>query len=96
VEEVGPRVIRELLADRIAPGALPKGDRVAWNPPKHVAQPARRGPGGGGERAAKGPETEVRPPKKVYKAGWAKAKGPKPGGAPSRPKAKARPRPPSG
>jgi 23S rRNA pseudouridine2605 synthase len=40
VEEVGPRVIREQLAEFIAPESLPTGDRTLSAPP--VAEPARR------------------------------------------------------
>ena len=87
VEEVGPRVIRELLADRIAPGALPKGERVGWTAPAKVAQPMRRRPlsADGAPRPSGEAASAAEPPKrekKVYKAGWAKAKPPKPGGAP--------------
>ena len=81
VEEVGPRVIRELLADRIAPEALPKGERVAWTPPARAAQPLRRRPATpDGSRPAAEPAAPAPREKKVYKAGWAKAKAPKPGG----------------
>ena len=64
LEEVGPRVIREQLAQFIAPEDLPTGARAAT--PLTLA-PARRAPlavpvGDGG----------VAPPKKVYKPGWAK------------------------
>jgi 23S rRNA pseudouridine2605 synthase len=96
VEEVGPRVIRELLADRIAPGALPKGDRVGWNPPAKAAQPQRRRPGAAGEpRRGEEAAAPAKPEKKVYKAGWAKPKprvaaapkpGDKAGAKPRRPK----------
>jgi 23S rRNA pseudouridine2605 synthase len=77
VEEVGPRVIRELLADKIGPESLPKGDKVQWTAPP-AASPSRRAAAIRKERPAeKTPEPK---PKKVYKAGWAKAKAPKPGG----------------
>jgi 23S rRNA pseudouridine2605 synthase len=64
LEEVGPRVIREQLAQFIAPEELPTGARAAT--PLTLA-PTRRAPspvpvGDGG----------VKPPKKVYKPGWAK------------------------
>jgi len=56
IEEVGPRVIREQLADYIAPENLPKGDRPQFAKGQSVAAPheaaegarrreARRGPG---------------------------------------------------
>ncbi len=41
VEEVGPRVIRELLADHVAPENMPTGNTVASPPPSTVK---RRGP----------------------------------------------------
>jgi len=91
VEEVGPRVIREQLAEHIAPANLPKGDRPAWKAPAKVAAGPRRGavdigrPGGRGAGGGKGRSQGGRadtasgepPVKKVYKAGWAKPK-PKP------------------
>jgi 23S rRNA pseudouridine2605 synthase len=67
-EEVGPRVIREQLAEFIAPASLPKGERALWKPP---AEPAARSP----VRRAR-PETETPKPRKTYKAGWARAKAP--------------------
>jgi len=87
VEEVGPRVIREQLAQHIAPQNLPKGDRPLWKKPAKVAAGPRRGaveigrPGKAG-RAAKpahrsgGPAATAgeAPKKKEYKAGWAKPK----------------------
>ncbi|MGE5502205.1 MAG: pseudouridine synthase [Ignavibacteriales bacterium] len=48
VEEVGPRVIREQLAQYIAPQNLPKGDAVQW---KAAPQP-RSSPSGGSPREA--------------------------------------------
>jgi len=77
VEEVGPRVIREQLADYIAADKMPKGNAVARPlealKPEAPARPGQpRVPGQGrrdGAKAAK-PEEE----KKVYKAGWAKPK----------------------
>jgi 23S rRNA pseudouridine2605 synthase len=78
VEEIGPRVIRELLAEHISPQNLPKGDAVQFKGAKKAApidgaRPQRREP-----RAApaSGPAAPAQP-KKVYKAGWAKAKKPK-------------------
>lgn len=73
VEEVGPRVIREQLAQHIAPQNLPKGDRPAWRmPPKMAAAMAagRRAPA---ERRAN-PAAGETPQKKTYKPGWAKPK----------------------
>jgi 23S rRNA pseudouridine2605 synthase len=81
VEEVGPRVIRELLADHIAPQNLPKGDAVQFKGAK-AAAPAPTADGGRPQRRAPRAapaEGSAAPaqPKKVYKAGWAKAKKPK-------------------
>ena len=87
IEEVGPRVIREQLAEHIAPANLPKGDRVLWKaPPAPVAGPRRgaveidRGglrregrPARAAPRSRK-PPAEDAPKKKEYKAGWAKPK----------------------
>jgi 23S rRNA pseudouridine2605 synthase len=66
VEEVAPRVIREQLAELIAPASLPTGDRPLFRPP--AAQPAR--PVARRSRPAPEPPT---PKRKVYKPGWAKA-----------------------
>jgi 23S rRNA pseudouridine2605 synthase len=76
VEEVGPRVIREQLAEHIDPRNLPKGDRPAWRMPAKMAKAAEMA--AGGRRAAQGrraaaPAGEA-PAKKTYKAGWAKPK----------------------
>jgi len=86
VEEVGPRVIREQLAQHIAPENLPKGDRPLWKKPVAVAAGPRRGaveldrggkPSGRSgkpqRRPRKAPTGEA-PPKKEYKPGWAKPK----------------------
>ncbi|HEY0438313.1 MAG TPA: pseudouridine synthase, partial [Phenylobacterium sp.] len=76
VEEVGPRVIREQLAEHIAPQNLPTGDRPAWRmPPKMAAAAAAAA---GGRRAASerraNPAAGEAPQKKTYKPGWAKPK----------------------
>ena len=79
VEEVGPRVIREQLAQHIAPQNLPKGDRPLWKKPAAVAR-ARRGAleidrPGQPSRRPRGPSpTGEAPKKKAYKPGWAKPK----------------------
>jgi 23S rRNA pseudouridine2605 synthase len=93
VEEVGPRVIRELLADFIPPENMPKGDRTGAlllpegakarrNPTEAKAKGAGPAAGAAPGRASGRPApVEPAKPKKVYKAGWAKAKprtGPKP------------------
>jgi 23S rRNA pseudouridine2605 synthase len=84
-EEVGPRVIREQLADYIAAENLPKGERVAM-PILEAASPdggkraaARRDPKLNRERkpslgrsaSTTAPIADAKP---VYKAGWAKPK----------------------
>jgi 23S rRNA pseudouridine2605 synthase len=69
VEEVGPRVIREQLGELIAPASLPMGEKPLWRTPATAVAakaPTRRAP------------KPAEPPKrKVYKAGWAKAKPPR-------------------
>ncbi|MFL5298661.1 MAG: pseudouridine synthase [Phenylobacterium sp.] len=70
VEEVGPRVIREQLAEHIAPANLPKGDRPQWRA-KGPAAVARRGPAE--RRGAAAPAAEPAK-KKTYKPGWARPK----------------------
>jgi 23S rRNA pseudouridine2605 synthase len=80
IEEVGPRVVREQFADHVAPANLPKGERPQFTAPA-VAPTRRPGPSGRvgqGQGPASGSREPA--PKKVYKAGWAKAKAPKPGG----------------
>ena len=82
VEEVGPRVIRELLADRIAPENLPRGDRP---PPAPAARPGRR-PGAESPRRgppAKSQDAEKPAPRRAYGA----SKPPAPAEAPVRGKA---------
>jgi 23S rRNA pseudouridine2605 synthase len=78
VEEVGPRVIREQLAQHIAPQNLPKGDGVQWKGVKAAAAPAPEG-GRPQRREPRPPpsETPAAPAKKIYKPGWAKAGKPK-------------------
>lgn len=78
VEEVGPRVIRELLADHIAPQNLPKGDGVQFKGTKAAPATATTGEGGRPQRRAPRPAPQGEAaPKKTYKPGWAKAKKPK-------------------
>jgi 23S rRNA pseudouridine2605 synthase len=87
VEEVGPRVIREQLAQHIALQNLPKGDRPLWKKPAKVAAGPRRGaveldrggkPASGrpgkAQHRARGTAPAGETPKKEYKAGWAKPK----------------------
>ncbi|HYE45428.1 MAG TPA: pseudouridine synthase [Caulobacter sp.] len=68
VEEVGPRVIRELLADYIDPANLPTGNGVQYKAP--AAAQSRRDPGQPVLKAAAAEKLE----KPVYKAGWARPK----------------------
>jgi 23S rRNA pseudouridine2605 synthase len=81
IEEVGPRVIRELLEGVVSPENMPTGDR-----PKFVgiANPIKApGTEGGGELQRRGApradraavlDAPERPEKPVYKPGWAKPK----------------------
>jgi len=69
VEEVGPRVIREQLADFIAPENLPTGISTAG--PKAAVRATSRQSAGASAEPIVGAEPA---PKKVYKAGWAKPK----------------------
>ncbi|MCC7267509.1 MAG: pseudouridine synthase [Caulobacteraceae bacterium] len=89
VEEVGPRVIREQLAEFIDPANLPKGERAQWKPavPAPVsragveaeARADRRAPQ---PRSAPGEAGEGRE-KKTYKPGWAKPKPRRSGSPPA-------------
>jgi 23S rRNA pseudouridine2605 synthase len=68
VEEIGPRVIREQLAQWVAPEKLPVGNSLP---------PALPGPAGHGRRGGGAASKAVLPsaePAKVYKTGWAKPK----------------------
>ncbi|WP_297514131.1 pseudouridine synthase [uncultured Caulobacter sp.] len=80
IEEVGPRVIRELLEGVVAEENMPTGDR-----PKFVGiANAAKAPGtdGGGDAQRRGvpradrvlEEKPAEKPEKVYKPGWAKPK----------------------
>lgn len=95
IEEVGPRVVREQVAEHIAPENLPKGDRPQFQraqtpTPGRRARPA---PAAEGEARPRPPGPQRRPgearpageppKKKTYKAGWAK---PKPKPRPAAPK----------
>lgn len=88
IEEVGPRVIREQLAEHIAEDNLPKGDRPQFRNP--IAAKAEKL--GEARRAAQPVErsSEEGPKKKAYKAGWAK---PKIAAKPNAPKRKPKPGP---
>jgi 23S rRNA pseudouridine2605 synthase len=81
IEEVGPRVIRELLEGVVPPENMPTGDRPKF---AGIANPVKApGTDGGGELQRRGvpradrelkPATPEKPEKPVYKAGWAKPK----------------------
>lgn len=86
IEEVGPRVLREQFEAYIAPANLPKGDRPQFHRPAQAAPAAAKARRAAAEPGRKKPgatrdPAQLAAPKKVYKAGWAKAKPPKPGGA---------------
>ncbi|MEW6597711.1 MAG: pseudouridine synthase [Pseudomonadota bacterium] len=90
VEEVGPRVIRELLADHIAPANLPSGDRPVGEKLMPAAKPSaqRRASAATGAKSAKpGAAAGEAKPAKTYKPGWAK---PKKRTGPAKPKPKPR------
>ncbi|WP_293457369.1 pseudouridine synthase [Phenylobacterium sp.] len=80
IEEVGPRVIREQLAEHIAPENLPTGERPQYRAPAKQRRRAQQAAEAAATQAPQAPAE--RPAKKAYKAGWAK------------PKVKARPHPP--
>jgi 23S rRNA pseudouridine2605 synthase len=69
VEEVGPRVIRELLGEYIDEANTPVGNSVQYKAP--AAAQSRRDPSLGSTSKVVG---EQKPEKPVYKAGWAKPK----------------------
>ena len=73
VQEVGPRVIREQLADFVSPANLPTGNRSGPGPVTRAAgpMPGRR-PRAAGPTPAKTAAPPEPAPKKVFKAGWAK------------------------
>lgn len=72
IEEVGPRVIRELFSDLIAPEDLPKGDRPQWSRRAPVSEKRREAAATVLESAAAGAsEARGRP---AYKPGWARPK----------------------
>lgn len=75
IEEVGPRVIREALADHIAPENLPTGDRPSFKAPKAPAGAHAVHDGTGRRGAGARPAGEAEPKKKAaYKEGWARPK----------------------
>jgi 23S rRNA pseudouridine2605 synthase len=90
VEEVGPRVIREQLADFIAPENMPTGISTA-GPKGSASATVRATSRQSAGSSSLGPIIGAEPaPKKVYKAGWAK---PKPNVSPhAKPVAKSKPK----
>ncbi len=73
IEEVGPRVIREQLADYIDPENMPTGERPAFKTPK--APPGAHAVHDGTGRRGAGAKSAAEPkPKTEYKEGWAKPK----------------------
>ncbi|WP_091737146.1 pseudouridine synthase [Phenylobacterium immobile] len=68
VDEIGPRVLREQMVDYIDPANMPAGERPLYRRPATPNRP-RRTPAD-----AMVPSPPEAPQKKVYKAGWAKAK----------------------
>lgn len=88
VEEVGPRVIRELLADHIPAANMPTGNAVAFKgggalrPRRTEAEVADDGRRAAGPRKPRpGQETgELKGERQPKRPGWAKAKPKPPGG----------------
>ena len=72
IEEVGPRVIREQLADYIDPDNMPTGDRPQFA--GKAGPPGARAVHDGSGRRSAGPADGVPKKKAVYKAGWATPK----------------------
>jgi 23S rRNA pseudouridine2605 synthase len=99
VEEIGPRVIREQLAEFIAAENLPKGDRRPGPAMASAPGPGRRASSnthaGDGPKAPRAKPAEPVVEKLEYKPGWAKPKSKaSPHAAPAK-GAKAKPRPPA-
>ena len=78
VEEVGPRVIREQLAEHIAPESLPSASRriqpLKPRAAEERAEGAPRRAGPGAPRKASSAAPAPAKPKTEYKPGWAKPK----------------------
>lgn len=84
IEEVGPRVIRELLEGVVPPENMPTGDRPKFGGVANAAKAP--GTEGGGDVQRRGapradravvpdaPEKPEKPEKPVYKEGWARPK----------------------
>lgn len=71
IEEVGPRVIRELFSDLIPPEDLPRGDRPKWSRRAPVSEKRREAPASRPVSESEPGEGRGRP---AYKAGWARPK----------------------
>ena len=80
IEEVGPRVIRELFSHIIPPEDLPGGDRPKWSRRAPVSEKRREVVAA--ETTPKGDAADRGRP--AYKAGWARPKPKAPGGYPPR------------
>ena len=90
VEEVGPRVIRELLADFVPPANMPTGTAVQFRTALSAGRRSGAEDGVGGAAPPPKPHRTVLRPgqesgelkgeRQVKKPGWAKAKPKKPGG----------------
>ena len=75
VEEVGPRVIRELLAEHIDPANLPTGDKVAFRTPGATGAAAPPDAYISQRRAAAQVKQATERPEKIErKPGWARPK----------------------
>lgn len=92
VEEVGPRVIRELLDGIVPPEAMPKGSAVQFKGPPGQGRRRASGEAGGTPRADEG--ATARPPRRSQESG--ELKGPrqpkKPGWARAKPKTSPHPK----
>ena len=74
VEEVGPRVIRELLAEHIDPANLPQGNKVLFKTPGGTGEAAPPDARPAQRRAAADAPAKARSEKIERKPGWAKPK----------------------
>jgi 23S rRNA pseudouridine2605 synthase len=87
IEEVGPRVVRELFGHLIEPENLPTGDRPLYRVKPKLS---RRGDPSPDPAPIAAPEP---PAKKAYKAGWARPKVKARPHPPPKPKPKVKPEP---
>ncbi len=82
VEEVGPRVIREQLANFIDPALMPTGDRAQYRPPVPAGRPDAEAARGGGEKNAPSKATGAKGrPYAGYRAAPFRARAGKGGGS---------------